>query len=168
MHQLYPSRYSKNKYINEANAHKRAKKTHYQHFDNSTLNSPMSNHSLFNSKIIKKKHKKVYKKNVMNNSEDECSISSSADEEERDNTTNIKSTKYEKTLLSEGFKTLFQNLSKSDRNKNINIIVNLKKGKNNIYNNENGENGEHLYYQEVDEDEDEHENEDEDEEKKEN
>ena len=37
--------------------------------------------------------------------------------------------------MTHGFKQMFQNINGSD--KNINIILNLKKGKNNIYNNEN-------------------------------
>ena len=167
LHQLYPSRYSKNKYIKEANEgketnerknyenmHKRAKKTHYENFDISALNTNIYKPTLFNNKIIKKKHKNFYKKSNMNISDDECLNSSEEEEEEEEKD---KNRKYKKTLLSEGFKTLFQNLNKSDSNKNINIIVNLKKGKNNIYNNEtseNSENNERLYFQEVDEDED--------------
>jgi hypothetical protein len=179
LHQLYPSRYSKNKYIKEANdvneaneanerktyenKHKRAKKTHYQNFDNE--NSNVCKHNLFNSKIIKKKHTNFYKKNGMINSDDDSN--NSDDEEDKINNSKDKD---KKTLLSEGFKTLFQNLNKSDSNKNINIIVNLKKGKNNIYNNENSENNENnerVYYEEVDDDEDDDDEEEEKEEKKE-
>ena len=170
LHQLYPSHYSKNKYIkeaneaNEANMHKRAKKTHYHNLDNE--NSNVYKHKLFNSKIIKKKHKHFYKKNGMINSDDECVISTSGSEEEEEEEGN----KDEKTVLSEGFKTLFRNLNKSDSSKNINIIVNLKKGKNNIYNSENnekGENNERLYYQEVDNEKDADDADDDDAEKKE-
>ena len=73
LHQIYPSRYSKNKYIKEANEaneanenkHKRAKKTHYyEKFDNAS--SDLYKHNLFNSKIIKKKHTNFYKKNFKN------------------------------------------------------------------------------------------------------
>lgn len=150
LHQLYPSRYSKNKYINEANMHKRAKKTHFQNLD--TENSNVYKHNLFNSKIIKKKHTNLYKKNVMINSEDVSNNSDDTeDEDERDNNKD----KDEKTLLTQGFKTLFENLNRSDTNKNINIIVNLKKGKNNIYNNETSEARETnnpIYYEEIDDD----------------
>ena len=155
LYQLYPSNYSKNKYINEANEnkHKRAKKTHYENFDNTTLNSIISKHNLFNNKIIKKKHKNFYKKSNMNNSDDDCVNSSDDDDEEKEKEKEKEkeeNTKYKKSLLSEGFKTLFQSINKSDSNKNINIIVNLKKGKNNIYNNENNESNESVYYQEED------------------
>jgi ATP-dependent Lon protease len=58
------------------------------------------------------------------------------DEDNEDNEDNEHSddAKYEKSLLAQGFKQMFNNLNGSD--KNINIILNLKKGKNNIYNNE--------------------------------
>jgi ATP-dependent Lon protease len=96
--------------------------------------------------------------------------SNNASDDTEDDTED-KRNKDKKTLLSEEFKTLFQNLNKSDANKNINIIVNLKKGRNNIYNNENSESRETndpIYYQEVDDDDDdEEEDEEEDEEKKE-
>ena len=154
LHQLYPSRYSKNKYLNEVNMHKRAKKTHFQNLDSE--NSNVYKHNLFNSKIIKKKHTNLYKKNGMINSD-----TSYDDEEEKKKGGKDKN---KKTLLSEGFKTLFQNLNKSDTNKNINIIVNLKKGKNNIYNNENSESRETndpIYYQELDDDDDDEDCEDE-------
>jgi len=165
LHQLYPSHYSKNKYLkeaNEINMHKRAKKTHFQNLD--TENSNVYKHNLFNSKIIKKEHTNLYKKNGMINSD----TSSNASDDTEDDTED-KRNKDKKTLLSEGFKTLFQNLNKSDANKNINIIVNLKKGKNNIYNSEASESREtndSIYYQEVDDDDDD-EDDDEEEENKE-
>ena len=166
LHQLYPSRYSKNKYIKEANEaneanenmHKRAKKTHFQNLDNAS--NDLYKHNLFNSKIIKKKHTNFYKKNVMINSD--TSDDEGEEEGEGDEKEGGKG-KDKKTLLSEGFKTLFQNLNKSDINKNINIIVNLKKGKNNIFNNETRELNDPIYYQEGDIDDDDDDDEDDDE-----
>ena len=123
LHKLYPSQYSKNKYIGslhevkkDDNQHKRAKNTHVSNSDH--VNNDMNTHNIFNSKIIKKKHNKIYKKN---NSDDESNEDTN--------------TSYKKSLISEGFNTLFHNIHKSD--KNINIIVNLEKGKNKIYNNTN-------------------------------
>jgi len=67
--ELYPSTYSKNKYNaldyetkNHENKHKRAKKAHTTNFDPLTT---INKHNLFNSKIIKKKHSAVYKKNYI-------------------------------------------------------------------------------------------------------
>jgi len=175
LHQLYPSRYSKNKYLkeaNEVNMHKRAKKTHFQNLD--TENSNVYKHNLFNSKIIKKKHTNFYKKNGMINTDTSCNNSDDTEDDTEDEINNSKcKDKDKKNLLSQGFKTLFQNLNKSDVNKNINIIVNLKKGKNNIYNNENREARENretndpIYYQEVNDvdDQDDEDQDDEEEEK---
>ena len=90
LHQLYPSRYSKNKYIKEANMHKRAKNAHYENFDISALNTNIYKPTLFNNKIIKKKHKNFYKKSNMNISDDECLNSSEEDEEEEEKEDNNK------------------------------------------------------------------------------
>ena len=165
--ELYPSNYSKNKYNaldyetkNHENKHKRAKKAHTTNFDPlSTINK----HNLFNSKIIKKKHSAVYKKNYMkklngegksdNESDNESDSESDSDDDDDDDT------KYEKGLLTEGFKTLIDNVNKSD--KSINIIVNLKNGENKIYNNESSNSNQSYIV--IDEEEDEEDKEDEDE-----
>jgi ATP-dependent Lon protease len=167
--ELYPSTYSKNKYNaldyetkNHENKHKRAKKAHTTNFDPLTT---INKHNLFNSKIIKKKHSAVYKKNYMkklngegkSDSESESESESESDDDDDDDT------KYEKGLLTEGFKTLIDNVNKSD--KSINIIVNLKNGENKIYNNESS-NSNQSYIVIDEEEEDEEDKEDEDEEDK--
>ena len=146
LHKLYPSQYSKNKCIassyepkNDENQRKRQKNTNTSNFD--ATNNDMKMHNIFNSKVIKKKHNKIYKKN------------NSDDESNEDTNTNGK-----KSLMSEGFKTLLNNIHKSD--KNINIIVNLEKGENKIYNNNNDTNNGYEFIQEEgEEDEDEEEGE---------
>lgn len=166
LNQLYPSHYSKNKYnaeVNKSNIsenqHKKPKTTHIYNFD--TLN---------NSKIIKKKQRKIYKKklynNTINESDDESdneSDNESDDESDEDsNDESIEdSTNYKNTLLTQGFKTLLHNIKKSD--KNINVIVNLKEGKNKIYNtNTNSNDNPQLFYtNELEEYEDEEDDEDE-------
>ena len=82
--------------------------------------------------------------------------------------------------MTHGLKQMFQNINGSD--KNINIILNLKKGKNNIYNNENNSSdslltnslfpkmcyGKNIHMKEEDEDGEEEDDEEEDEEEEEN
>jgi len=133
--ELYPSNYSKNKYIDEIKktignkefSNKRLKKS-----DNTFVNNPSKSNNLFTNKIIKKlrkiSKKKVNHYNHLDNEDNEDSEDSEDSEDRDDNN-------YEKSLLAQGFKQMFNNLNGSD--KNINIILNLKKGKNNIYNNEN-------------------------------
>ena len=130
LNELYPSNYSKNKYIDEI------KKTITNKESNKRLKKSDTN--LFTNKIIKKSRKNHKEKvNRLNQN-----ISSDDDDDEyddNDDTTNFKNSKYEKQLLARGlargFGQLFENIKCSD--KNVNIILNLKKGKNNIYNNEN-------------------------------
>jgi ATP-dependent Lon protease len=166
--ELYPSNYSKNKYNaldyetkNHENKHKRAKKAHTTNFDPlSTINK----HNLFNSKIIKKKHSAVYKKNYMKKLNGEGKSDNESDNEsDSESDSDDDDTKYEKGLLTEGFKTLIDNVNKSD--KSINIIVNLKNGENKIYNNESS-NSNQSYIVIDEEDEEDKEDEDEDEEDK--
>ena len=181
--ELYPSNYSKNKYNALAyetknnehehehkHTHKRAKKAHTTNFD--TLTSSLNKHNLFNSKIIKKKHSAVSKKNYMKKLDDESDSNDDDeddedDEDEEDEDEDDDDTKYEKGLLSDGFKTLLDNVNKSD--KSINIIVNLKNGENKIYNNNNNEstnsNQSYIVIDEKEEDDEEEEDEEDDEEK---
>ena len=133
LNELYPSNYSKNKYIDEIKktitnkeSNKRLKKS-----DTNFVNTSSTLHNLFTNKIIKKSRKNHKEKvNRLNQN-----ISSDDDDDEYDDATNFKNSKYEKQLLAQGFGQLFENIKCSD--KNVNIILNLKKGKNNIYNNEN-------------------------------
>ena len=133
LNELYPSNYSKNKYIDEIKktitnkeSNKRLKKS-----DTNFVNTSSTLHNLFTNKIIKKSRKNHKEKvNRLNQN-----ISSDDDDDEYDDATNFKNSKYEKQLLAHGFGQLFENIKCSD--KNVNIILNLKKGKNNIYNNEN-------------------------------
>jgi ATP-dependent Lon protease len=169
--ELYPSNYSKNKYNALAydtknhedehkQTHKRAKKVHTTNFD--TLTSSINKHNLFNSKIIKKKRSAVSKKNYMKKLDDESDSNDEDDEEDDDD-----DTKYEKGLLSDGFKTLLDNVNKSD--KSINIIVNLKNGENKIYNNNNNNNesrNSNQSYIVIDEEDEHYEEEDDEEEEK--
>ena len=168
LNQLYPSNYSKNKY-------KRAKKAHANNFD--ALNSSINKHNLFNNKIIKKKHNTVSKKNYMKNLDDDEDDDDEDDDEddddeeddEEDEEEKKKDTtksKFKKALLSEGFKTLFDNVNKTD--KSINIIVNLKNGENNIYNNESSNSNSSQSYIVIDENEGEDEGEDEEKEQSKN
>jgi hypothetical protein len=179
--ELYPSNYSKNKYNALAyetknhehkQSHKRAKKAHITNFD--TLTSSINKYNLFNSKIIKKKHSAISKKNYMKKLDDESDINDEdedEDDEDDDDEDNEEEdedddTKYEKGLLSDGFKTLIDNVNKSD--KSINIIVNLKNGENKIYNNNNNNestNSKQSYIVIDEEDEDEEDEDDEEEEK---
>ena len=136
LNELYPSNYSKNKYIdavkktiaNKESVNKRFKKSH-GNFVNSSSNSNLNN--LFTNKIIKKSRKISKKKKVDDDEDDEYDEYDEDYQHEDDDD----DTKYEKSLLTHGFKKMFDNINGSD--KNINIILNLKKGKNNIYNNEN-------------------------------
>lgn len=132
LNELYPSNYSKNKYIDEIKknitnkeSNKRLKKSH-----TNVVNTSSTLHNLFTNKIIKKSRKNTKEKETSLNQD-----TSSDDDDEYDDATNFKNSKYEKQLLAHGFKQLFKNIKYSD--KNVNIILNLKKGKNNIYNNEN-------------------------------
>jgi len=144
--ELFPSRYSKHKYKDQSN--KRAKN------EDTNINNTMSNNAtlatianasnskskkLYDNKVIKKKHR-TYNKHkatcldcVSNEeeSDNEESDNEESDNEESDNEES--KSKYKHKLLSEGFDKLFNNIKSSD--KNINIIVNLKKGENKIYNN---------------------------------
>jgi len=167
--QLYPSTYSKNKYNaldyetknhehehnhkhEHKHEHKRAKKAHTNNID--PLSSSINKHNLFNSKIIKKKHIAVSKKNYMKKLDEDDHDDDDDDDDDEDDA------KYEKGLLTEGFKTLLDNVNKSD--KSINIIVNLKNGENKIYNNEssNSNSNSNQSYIVIDENEDEDEDED--------
>lgn len=133
LNELYPSNYSKNKYIDEIKktitnkeSNKRLKKS-----DTNFVNTSSTLHNLFTNKIIKKSRKNPKEKvNRLNQN-----ISSDDDDDEYDDASNFQNNKYKKQLLAHGFKQLFENIKCSD--KNVNIILNLKKGKNNIYNNEN-------------------------------
>jgi ATP-dependent Lon protease len=140
--ELYPSNYSKNKYIDEIEksivnkefSNKRLKKS-----DNNFVNNPSKSNNLFSNKIIKKlrkisKKKKVNRYNHLDDEDDEDNEDNDDNDDNDDNEDND-DTNYEKSLLAQGFKQMFNNLHGSD--KNINIILNLKKGKNKIYNNEN-------------------------------
>jgi len=132
--ELYPSHYSKNKYLDEVKksiANKELVNKRLKKSDNTFVNTSSNLNNLFTNKIIKKSRKisnkkKVNRYNHLDNEENE------ENEENEDNDDD--DTKYEKSLLAQGFKQMFNNLNGSD--KNINIILNLKKGKNNIYNNE--------------------------------
>lgn len=167
--ELYPSNYSKNKYNaldyetkNHENKHKRAKKAHTTNFDPLTT---INKHNLFNSKIIKKKHSAVYKKNYMKklNGEGKSDNESDSESDSESESDDDDDTKYEKGLLTEGFKTLIDNVNKSD--KSINIIVNLKNGENKIYNNESSNSNQSYIVMDEEEDEEDKEDEkDEDEE----
>jgi ATP-dependent Lon protease len=149
LNELYPSRYSKNKYIDEVKksiankelvnkelVNKELVNKRLKNSDNTYVNTSSNLHNLFTNKIIKKSRKisnkkKVNRYNHLDNEENEDNedIKDIKDNEEDDD-----DTKYDKSLLAHGFKKMFDNLNGSD--KNINIILNLKKGKNNIYNNE--------------------------------
>jgi ATP-dependent Lon protease len=159
LHELYPSQYSKNKFLNEARGttnHKRAKKTHSSDVYTSNNLSELKLSVPFNNKIIKKRRIKNFKHTRANNydedNDEEHEHEDEYEHEDEDEKNNSK--KSRKDLLAQGFKTLFQNINSSDRNKNINIIVNLKKGKNNIFNNESSEANEIAYYQDDEEIED--------------
>jgi len=122
--ELYPSHYSKNKYIDEVNksiANKELVNKRLKKSDNTFVNTSSNLNNLFTTKVIKKSRKISKKKKVNRYNH--------ASAEDNDDT------KYEKSLLAHGFKQIFNSVNGSD--KNINIILNLKKGKNNIYNNEN-------------------------------
>jgi len=136
--ELYPSHYSKNKYIDEVKktigikefSNKRHKKS-----DSTFITIPSNYSNLFTNKVIQKsrkisKNKKVDRYNYL---DDENTNVNKTDDTD-DDTNNDDDAKYEKSLLTHGFKKIFDNVNSSD--KNINIILNLKKGKNNIYNNE--------------------------------
>ena len=134
--ELYPSTYSKNKYIDEIKktiANKRHKKS-----DSTFVISPCNSNNLFSNKVIKKS-RKISKKKVNNYNylDDENNTNNSDDDKDSnddEDSNDDDDTKYEKSLLTHGFKKMFDTVNSSD--KNINIILNLKKGKNNIYNNE--------------------------------
>ena len=134
--ELYPSTYSKNKYIDEVKktiANKRHKKS-----DSTFVTTPCNSNNLFSNKIIKKS-RKISKKKVNNYNylDDENNTNNSEnneDNEDNEDDEDDDDTKYEKSLLTHGFKKIFDNVKGSE--KNINIILNLKKGNNSIYNNE--------------------------------
>jgi len=180
--ELYPSNYSKNKYNalaceaknnkhkqiqeqeqEQEHKHKRAKKAHITNFD--TLTSSINKYNLFNSKIIKKKHSAISKKNYMKKLNSDCESDDDEDSDtddcdDNDNYDNEEDddTKYEKGLLSKGFNSLLDNVNKSD--KSINIIVNLKNGKNKIYNNNNESTNSNQSYIVIDEEDEDDEEED--------
>jgi ATP-dependent Lon protease len=129
LNELYPSYYSKNKYNDEVKksiANKELKNKRQKKSDNTFVNTSSNLSNLFTNKIIKKSRKISKKKKVDHYNDNN-------DEDNEDNEDN-EDAKYEKSLLAQGFKQMFNNLNGSD--KNINIILNLKKGKNNFYNNE--------------------------------
>jgi hypothetical protein len=133
LNDLYPSHYSKNKYIDEVKktiANKRHKKS-----DSTFVTNPCNSNNLFSNKIIKKS-RKISKKKVNNYNylDDENNTNISDDDEDDEDNDDDDDTKYEKSLLTHGFKKIFDNVKGSE--KNINIILNLKKGNNSIYNNE--------------------------------
>jgi hypothetical protein len=132
LNDLYPSHYSKNKYIDEVKknvANKRHKKS-----DSNFVISPCNLNNLFSNKVIKKSRKisKKKKENNYNYLDDENNNNTEDDDDDDDEDDDT--TKYEKSLLTHGFKKIFDNVKGSE--KNINIILNLKKGNNSIYNNE--------------------------------
>ena len=133
--ELYPSNYSRNKYIDEVKkttaskefSNKRLKKS-----DSNFIISPSNSSNLFTNKVIKKsrkisKKKKVDRYNYLDNKDEH--------EDDEDNDDDHDDTKYKKSLLTHGLKKMFANLNNGSE-KNINIVLNLKKGKNIIYNNE--------------------------------
>jgi len=134
LNDLYPSHYSKNKYIDEVKkniANKRHKKC-----DSNFVISPCNSNNLFSNKVIKKSRKisKKKKENNYNYLDDENNNNTEDDDDDEDEDDDDDTTKYEKSLLTHGFKKIFDNVKGSE--KNINIILNLKKGNNSIYNNE--------------------------------
>jgi|688.fasta_scaffold86558_3 ATP-dependent Lon protease len=136
--ELYPSQYSKNKYIDEVKksiANKEFSNKRLKKSDSNFVNNSSNSTNLFTNKVITKS-RKISKKTKVNrhNYLDEIEINEE-DEEDEDDDDEDDDTKYEKSLLTHGFKKMFDNMNGSD--KNINIILNLKKGKNTIYNNEN-------------------------------
>ncbi len=143
--ELYPSTYSKNKYIDEIKktiANKEFSNKRLKKCDSNFVTSPSNFNNLFNNKIIKKsrkisKKKKVNNYNYLDDENQDTSnniIINDTDDDDNDDEDNDDDVKYEKSLLTHGFKKIFDNVNSCD--KNINIILNLKKGKNNIYNNE--------------------------------
>ena len=183
--ELYPSQYSKNKYIDEVKksiANKEFSNKRLKKSDSNFVNNSSNSNNLFTNKVIKKS-RKIYKKTKLNRHSylDEIEINEDEDndDEDEDHDDEDDDTKYEKSLLAQGFKQMFNNLNGSD--KNINIILNLKKGKNNIYNNETNSPDRMLsnslfstthynknnYHNEESDEEEEYEDEDEDEEEKE-
>jgi len=139
--ELYPSQYSKNKYIDEVKksiANKEFSNKRLKKSDSNFVNDSSNSNNLFTNKVIKKS-RKIYKKTKVNRHSylDEIEIDDEEDEEDEDDEEDDEDddTKYEKSLLTHGFKKMFDTMNGSD--KNINIILNLKKGKNTIYNNEN-------------------------------
>ena len=129
LNELYPSHYSKNKYNDEVKksiANKELKNKRQKKSDNTFVNTSSNLSNLFTNKIIKKSRKISKKKKV-----DHYNDNNDEDNEDNEDSNDAK---YEKSLLAQGFKQMFNNLNGSD--KNINIILNLKKGKNNFYNNE--------------------------------
>ena len=156
--ELYPSNYSKNKYNDEVEkniAIKEVSNKRRKKLDNNFVNTSSQFNNLFTNKIIKKS-RKISKQKVKHD-----------EDEDEDEDANFQNDKYKKQLLTHGFKQMFQNINGSD--KNINIILNLKKGKNNIYNNENNRSdslltnslfpemcyGKNIHMKDEDEDEDE-------------
>jgi ATP-dependent Lon protease len=132
LNELYPSHYSKNKYNDEVKksiANKELKNKRQKKSDNTFVNTSSNLSNLFTNKIIKKSRKISKKKKV-----DRYNDNNDEDNEDNEDNEDSDDAKYEKTLLAQGFKQMFNNLNGSD--KNINIILNLKKGKNNFYNNE--------------------------------
>jgi ATP-dependent Lon protease len=132
LNELYPSHYSKNKYNDEVKksiANKELKNKRQKKSDNTFVNTSSNLSNLFTSKIIKKSRKIPKKKKV-----DRYNDNNDEDNEDNEDNEDSDDAKYEKSLLAQGFKQMFNNLNGSD--KNINIILNLKKGKNNFYNNE--------------------------------
>jgi ATP-dependent Lon protease len=135
--ELYPSNYSKNKYIDEIKktiTNKEFSNKRHKKSDSKFVTSPCNSTNSFNNKIIKKSRKISKKKKLTNYNylDDENNIKT--DDDNNDDNDYDDDAKYEKSLLTHGFKKMFDNINGSD--KNINIILNLKKGTNTIYNNE--------------------------------
>jgi hypothetical protein len=147
--ELYPSNYSKNKYIDEIKktiANKEFSNKRLKKSDSSFVNSPSNFNNLFNNKIIKKsrkisKKKRVNNYNFLDDENQDISNNIITDNDDDDDDDDDDDTKYEKSLLTHGFKKMFDNVNDCD--KNINIILNLKKGKNNFYNSDSN-NSDHM------------------------
>jgi len=139
LNELYPSKYSKNKYIEQlkktnTNIEKELSNKRLKKSDTNFVNTCSNLKNLFTNKIIKKSRKISKKKAHTNEDYDEDDDDDDEDEDEDEDDT-YRYNKNEKHLLTQGFKQIFKTINDSD--KNINIILNLKHGKNIINNNEN-------------------------------
>ena len=147
LNELYPSKYSKNKYIDEVKktiANKELSNKRLKKSDSNFVNTSSNLTNLFTNKIIQK-FRKISKKKVNQSIQNKRTYNKTKDDEDEDEYededededkgTHFQNRKYEKHLMAQGFKQMFKNINGFD--KNVNIILNLKEGKNNIYNNEN-------------------------------